>query len=89
MATQTRAQWGARVIGIPPPLYNAGGLVAGISANGVVALPLGGRPATLVAGALVTALGLGLALAGVPDRATSADLYRLSNPRAPVALAPR
>jgi protein-S-isoprenylcysteine O-methyltransferase Ste14 len=65
MTNQAQAQRGARVIRIPPPLYYACGLVAGIAANGVVALPLGGRPATVVAGALVTALGLALALAGV------------------------
>ena len=65
MTNQTHAQHGARVIRIPPPLYYACGLVAGVAANSVVALPLGGRPATVVAGALITALGLGLALAGV------------------------
>jgi protein-S-isoprenylcysteine O-methyltransferase Ste14 len=33
--------------------------------NGLVALPVGGRPVTAVAGALVAALGLALAFAGV------------------------
>jgi protein-S-isoprenylcysteine O-methyltransferase Ste14 len=62
---QAQAQRGARVIRIPPPLYYAAGLAAGMATNGVVALPLGGRPATTVAGALVTALGLGLTQAGI------------------------
>jgi protein-S-isoprenylcysteine O-methyltransferase Ste14 len=62
---QAQAQRGARVIPIPPPLYYVAGVAGGIAANGLVPLPLGGRPATVVAGALVTALGLGLAFAGV------------------------
>jgi protein-S-isoprenylcysteine O-methyltransferase Ste14 len=56
---------GARVIFIPPPLYYAGGLAGGMALNGVVALPLGGRPGTAVAGAALAALGLALAFAGV------------------------
>jgi len=59
------AQHGARVIFIPPPLYYAAGLGAGMAIDRVLALPLGGRPATAVAGALVTALGLALSFAGV------------------------
>ena len=65
MTSQAQAQRGARVIRIPPPLYYAAGLGAGMAANGLVALQLGGRPATVVAAALVTALGLGLAFTGV------------------------
>jgi protein-S-isoprenylcysteine O-methyltransferase Ste14 len=65
MATTTTTQRGARVIYIPPPLYYAAGLAGGMALNGVVALPLGGRPATTVAGAVVTALGLGFAFSGV------------------------
>jgi len=65
MTIQAQAQRGARVIRIPPPLYYAAGLGAGMAANGLVALQLGGRPATVVAAALVTALGLGLAFTGV------------------------
>jgi protein-S-isoprenylcysteine O-methyltransferase Ste14 len=65
MTSQAHAQRGARVVRIPPPLYYAAGLAGGMAANAVVALPLGGRPATVVAGALTTALGVGLALAGV------------------------
>ena len=65
MTSQAQAQRGARVIRIPPPLYYAAGLAGGMAANGLVALQLGGRPATVVAGALVTALGLGLAFTGV------------------------
>ena len=65
MSTNTAAQHGARVIFIPPPLYYAAGLAGGMAINGMVALPLGGRPATAVAGAVVAAIGLGLAVAGV------------------------
>lgn len=65
MTSQAQAQRGARVVPIPPPLYYAAGLAMGMAANGVVALPIGGRPATVVTGALATAVGLGLALAGV------------------------
>jgi len=65
MAEQADAQRGARVIYIPPPLYYAVGLVGGMALDSLVALPLGGRPATVVAGAMVTSLGLGLAFTGV------------------------
>jgi len=65
MTSQTDAQRGARVIFIPPPLYYAAGLAGGLAVNGLVALPVGGRPATAVAGALVAALGLALAFGGV------------------------
>src|SRR6185503_4522925 len=41
------------------------GLGAIMAIDRVLALPLGGRPATAVAGALVTALGLALAFSGV------------------------
>jgi|SRR6266536_537342 len=65
MSANAEAQHGARVIFIPPPLYYAAGLAGGMAINGVVALPLGGRRATAVAGALVIAFGLALAFAGV------------------------
>jgi protein-S-isoprenylcysteine O-methyltransferase Ste14 len=65
MPANAEAPHGARVIFIPPPLYNAAGLAGGMAINGVIALPLGGRPATAVAGAVVAALGLALAFAGV------------------------
>jgi hypothetical protein len=65
MSTNTTTQRGARVIYIPPPLYYAAGLAGGMALNDVVALPLGGRPATTVAGAVVTALGLGFTFTGV------------------------
>jgi protein-S-isoprenylcysteine O-methyltransferase Ste14 len=65
MSTDTEAQHGARVIFIPPPLYYATGLAGGMAINGVVALPLGGRPPAAVAGAVVAVLGLALAFAGV------------------------
>jgi protein-S-isoprenylcysteine O-methyltransferase Ste14 len=59
------AQRGARVILVPPPLYYAAGLAGGMAVNSVVALPLGGRPVTVMVGASVAALGLALAFAGV------------------------
>jgi protein-S-isoprenylcysteine O-methyltransferase Ste14 len=65
MSANAEAQQGARVIFIPPPLYYAAGLAGGMAINGLVALPLGGRPATAVAGAVVAALGLAMAFAGV------------------------
>jgi protein-S-isoprenylcysteine O-methyltransferase Ste14 len=65
MLANADAQRGARVIYIPPPLYYAAGLAGGVALNSMIRLPLGGRPVTAVAGALVTALGLGLALTGV------------------------
>jgi protein-S-isoprenylcysteine O-methyltransferase Ste14 len=65
MSTDTQAQRGARVIFIPPPLYYAAGLAGGMAINSAVALPLGGRPITAVAGAVIVACGLALAFAGV------------------------
>ena len=65
MSANTETQHGARVIFIPPPLYYAAGLAGGAAINSAAALPLGGRPATAVAGAVVAALGLGLSFAGV------------------------
>jgi protein-S-isoprenylcysteine O-methyltransferase Ste14 len=65
MTGQVEAQRGARVIAIPPPLYYAGGLAAGMALDRLVALPLGGRPAVGVAGAVVAALGMALSLSGV------------------------
>ena len=65
MSANTETQQGARVIFIPPPLYYAAGLALGMAINAVVALPLGGRRATTVAGAVVAALGLALTFAGV------------------------
>src|SRR4051794_20706228 len=65
MSANVQAQPGARVIFIPPPLYYAVGLAGGMAINSVVALPLGARSATTVAGAVLVALGLALALAGV------------------------
>ncbi|MFF5292783.1 methyltransferase family protein [Paractinoplanes globisporus] len=65
MATSAEAQHGARVIFIPPPLYYAAGLAGGMAVNSVVSLPLGGRPATAIAGAVIVAFGLVAAVAGV------------------------
>jgi protein-S-isoprenylcysteine O-methyltransferase Ste14 len=65
MSADAETQHGARVIFIPPPLYYASGLAGGMAINGLVALPLGGRPATAVVGAVVAVLGFALAAAGV------------------------
>jgi protein-S-isoprenylcysteine O-methyltransferase Ste14 len=65
MSANAEAQQGARVIFIPPPLYYAAGLAGGMAINAVVALPLGGRSATAVAGAVGATLGLAMAFAGV------------------------
>ena len=65
MSANAQAQQGARVIFIPPPLYYAIGLAGGIAINAVNALPLGGRPATAIAGAVLATLGLALTFAGV------------------------
>ena len=65
MSANADAQRGARVIYIPPPLYYAAGLAGGMALNSLVPLPLGGRPATAVAGAVVAALGLALTFTGV------------------------
>jgi protein-S-isoprenylcysteine O-methyltransferase Ste14 len=65
MSANTQARQGARVIFIPPPLYYAAGLAGGGAINSVVTLPLGGRPATTLAGVAVAALGLALTFAGV------------------------
>jgi len=65
MSADAEAQRGAQVIYIPPPFYYAAGLAGGMAINGVVALPIGGRPATAVAGAVLAALGLALTFAGV------------------------
>jgi protein-S-isoprenylcysteine O-methyltransferase Ste14 len=65
MTGQADAQRGARVIYIPPPLYYAAGLAGGVAINAVVALPFGGRPATVVTGAVLAILGLVLAFTGV------------------------
>ncbi|MFI5916552.1 methyltransferase family protein [Dactylosporangium sp. NPDC051541] len=65
MVTSTETGRGARVFPIPPPIYYAAGLAGGMALNAVVALPLGGRPATLYIGAVVLVLGVLLAASGV------------------------
>jgi protein-S-isoprenylcysteine O-methyltransferase Ste14 len=64
MPANAAERQGARVIFIPPPLYYAAGLAGGMAINGVIALPLGGRPATVVAGVVLSALGLAFAFTG-------------------------
>jgi|1186.fasta_scaffold23175_2 protein-S-isoprenylcysteine O-methyltransferase Ste14 len=56
---------GADVTFIPPPLYYGAGLGLGMLLDAMVALPVGGPPATAVAGAAVAAAGLALNFAGV------------------------
>lgn len=56
---------GARVNYLPPPLYYVAGLAGGMLLNKIVPLPVGGRPATAVVGAIIAALGLVLNFAGV------------------------
>jgi protein-S-isoprenylcysteine O-methyltransferase Ste14 len=59
---------GARVLRIPPPLYYGAAFAAGIMLRAVsVPLAIGVRPATAVLGAIVLAVGVALALAGVVD----------------------
>jgi protein-S-isoprenylcysteine O-methyltransferase Ste14 len=65
MAVQTEPNRGARVIFIPPPLYYVAGLVAGAALDRLVGLPIGGRPATVVAGAALAGAGLALMAGGV------------------------
>jgi protein-S-isoprenylcysteine O-methyltransferase Ste14 len=65
MSVKTEPQRGAQVIYIPPPLYYVAGFAGSMAINGVVPLPLGGRPVTAVAGAVLAALGLTLTVAGV------------------------
>jgi protein-S-isoprenylcysteine O-methyltransferase Ste14 len=55
---------GARVFPIPPPLYYAAGFATGMLVHRVAPLPIRGRPASAVAGAVVLAGGAGLANAG-------------------------
>jgi protein-S-isoprenylcysteine O-methyltransferase Ste14 len=66
MASQTDATaHGAAVIFIPPPLYYGAGLGLGIRLDSLVAFPIGGRPATVFAGAVLVVAGLALTFAGV------------------------
>jgi protein-S-isoprenylcysteine O-methyltransferase Ste14 len=65
MTDQAEATRGARVIYIPPPLYYGAGFAAGMLLDSLVRLPVGGRPATAVAGVIVGVLGLVLNFAGV------------------------
>lgn len=65
MSVDAEVRQGARVVPVPPPMYYAAGLAGGMAINRMVALPLGGRPTTAVAGALLAAAGLALAGSGV------------------------
>jgi protein-S-isoprenylcysteine O-methyltransferase Ste14 len=67
MTGQAEATRGARVIYIPPPLYYGAGFAAGMLLDSLVPLPVGGRPATAVAGVVVGVLGLALTFAGVGE----------------------
>jgi protein-S-isoprenylcysteine O-methyltransferase Ste14 len=65
MTSQAEATRGAHVIFIPPPLYYVAGFGAGMLLHGVAPLPIGGRPATAIAGAVIGGLGLALTAGGV------------------------
>ena len=65
MTSQAETIRGARVIRIPPPLYYAAGFALGMLLALLVPLPMGGRPATTIAGAVIGGLGLVLNFAGV------------------------
>jgi protein-S-isoprenylcysteine O-methyltransferase Ste14 len=65
MTVQTEPIHGARVIPIPPPLYYAAGFAGGLLLDRLISLPVGGRPATAVAGMVVGGLGLVFTSAGV------------------------
>lgn len=63
---QTQAMTrGARVIYIPPPLYYLAAFAGGMLLHKEISLPVGGRPATAIAGAVILGLGLVLNFAGV------------------------
>jgi protein-S-isoprenylcysteine O-methyltransferase Ste14 len=55
---------GADVVPIPPPVYYVAGLGLGMLLDSLVPFPLGGRPASAVAGAVLTVAGLALSGAG-------------------------
>jgi protein-S-isoprenylcysteine O-methyltransferase Ste14 len=65
MTANAPARQGARVIFVPPPLYYVAGLAGGLAIDNLVALPIGGRPAVTIAGAVIAALGLALDVAAV------------------------
>jgi protein-S-isoprenylcysteine O-methyltransferase Ste14 len=65
MTISTTTNRGARVTRIPPPLYYGAGFAAGMLLHHQVPLPVSGRPATDVAGAVVGGFGLVLTFAGV------------------------
>src|SRR4051794_569836 len=65
MTGQAATTRGARVAYIPPPLYYGAGFAAGMVLDNLVAAPVGGGTATVMAGAVVGGLGLALAFAGV------------------------
>jgi protein-S-isoprenylcysteine O-methyltransferase Ste14 len=65
MNTRVPVKRGARVVFIPPPLYYGAGFAAGMLLHALAPLPIGGRPATGVAGAVVFAAGIALAAGGI------------------------
>ena len=65
MTVQAEPTRGARVIFIPPPLYYGAGFATSLLLDRLIPLPVGGRPATTVAGIVVGGLGLALSNAGV------------------------
>ncbi|WP_067814863.1 methyltransferase family protein [Nocardia inohanensis] len=65
MTRDSLAERGARVVFIPPPLYYAAALAGGALLDQVIALPVGGRPATAIIGGVAAALGLAFTFSGV------------------------
>ncbi|MGV9667856.1 methyltransferase family protein [Nocardia niigatensis] len=65
MASNSLSERGARVLPLPPPVYYLAAAAGGMLLDTAVALPVGGRPATTVAGVTILALGLILAWTGV------------------------
>jgi protein-S-isoprenylcysteine O-methyltransferase Ste14 len=61
-----KTERGARVLGIPPPLYYGAGFAAGMAAKAVAnPLSIGAPIPTAVAGVAVMIVGLGMTAAGV------------------------
>jgi protein-S-isoprenylcysteine O-methyltransferase Ste14 len=56
---------GARVVYVPPPLYYGAGFAAGVLLDRLMPLPIGGRPATTVAGVVAAGVGVALMAGGV------------------------
>ncbi len=66
LANEAPADTGAQVPPLPPPLYFVAAFAGGLLLRAVsIPLDIGGRPATMVAGAGTLVAGMALALGGV------------------------